>query len=72
MTVSDLSDLLAALLAFKSLSIYGQHVHRTMTFIEPGKVDELDRYVEQKEIELYLTCYVSLFDAFRHLENPFD
>jgi hypothetical protein len=52
--------------------IYDQHVHRAMIFIQHGWVEELDRYSDQKKIELYLHCYIPFFEAFGHVEIPFD
>jgi hypothetical protein len=52
--------------------IYDQHVHRAMTYISDGKLDELERYSEQKVIALYLDHYVPFHEPFAKVEVPFD
>jgi hypothetical protein len=51
--------------------IYDQHVHRAMSFIREGQLDELDNYSEREKIDKYLQCYVPFFEQF-HVGIPFD
>lgn len=37
--------------------IYDQHIHRAMTFIEQGKLEELDQFSDPEKVVLYLKHY---------------
>jgi hypothetical protein len=56
----------------KRFPIYDQHVHRAMTFICDGKMEELSGYGDEEKIQKYLDCYIPFFESFRNLDLAFD
>ena len=52
--------------------IYDMHVHRAMVFIQDGRLEELNKWSEQKIIDFYLNQYTKFFEPYGKLDLPFD
>ena len=53
----------------QSLPVYDQHVHRAMSFIEDGAMDELDGKPDSEKINLYLTRYLQFYRRFDGIDQ---
>jgi hypothetical protein len=52
--------------------IYDQHVHRAMTYLQDGKLEELSTIAERKVIASYIDQYLPFHAPFAKLDLPFD
>jgi hypothetical protein len=53
--------------------IYDQNVHRGMSFIIEGTLEELSKYADsQKKVESYLRRYVPFFEKLQNVNLPFE